>query len=380
VVGSLDLVRALGLAGINSAVMAPPGDFARFSRHTRATIDAVDAATEPEELVARLLVFAGAQPTPPVLFYDGDFKLLALSRARAAIRAAFRVVLPPEDLTEDLIDKARFADLVERADLPVPPSVRVAPNGDAPALGLRYPLVIKPLTRRNEVWGPLTSGKAIAVETPDDLRALWPRLVQAGGEVLAQEQIPGPETLVESYHAYVDDDGDLVAEFTGRKIRTYPTRYGYSTALEITAQPDVVEAGRDILERIAFRGVAKLDFKRHATERRLYLLEVNPRFNIWHHPAAKAGVNLMELVYCDLLELPRPPTPAARPGARWVHPWFDLRAARAQNVPLARWIPWMLDCEAKYGFALDDPLPIPRVAARRVLRRVRGMRRPFESR
>jgi predicted ATP-grasp superfamily ATP-dependent carboligase len=232
--------------------------------------------------------------------------------------------------------------------------------------------VIKPLTRQNQAWEPLASGKAIEVESPSELTALWPRLRESGLEVLLQELIPGPETLVESYHAYIDANGETAAEFTGRKVRTYPTRFGYSTALEITFEHDVVEAGRDILDRLDFRGVAKLDFKRHPDDGRLYLLEVNPRFNIWHHPGAKAGVNIPEMVYRDLVGLARRPKAKLRPGARWVHPWFDYRAARSQGISLARWLPWMVSCEAKYAFALDDPLPIPRAAFARFRRRRRN--------
>jgi D-aspartate ligase len=370
VVGTLDLVRALGLVGINSAVVSPPGDFARYSRHTRATIDSVDASREPNVLVERLRRFGAEQASRPVLYYDGDFKLLALSRARDKL-AEFRVVLPDAELTEDLIDKSRFAAVVDRLALPVPPAARLSPEGGVPDVDLRFPMVIKPLTRQNQAWEPLASGKAIEVRSQSELTALWPRLRDSGLEVLLQELIPGPETLVESYHAYVDESGETAAEFTGRKLRTYPARFGYSTALEITFEHDVVETGRDILDRLDFRGVAKLDFKRHPDDGRLYLLEVNPRFNIWHHPGAKAGVNIPEIVYRDLVGLPRRRKAKLRPGARWVHPWFDYRAARSQGISFARWFPWMLGCDAKYAFALSDPLPIPRAAAARFWRRRR---------
>ena len=51
-------------------------------------------------------------------------------------------------------------------------------------------------------------------------------------------------TSLSSYHAYVDESGATPGEFTGRKIRTLPPRYGHSTAVEITPLPDVAELGR----------------------------------------------------------------------------------------------------------------------------------------
>ena len=55
---------------------------------------------------------------------------------------------------------------------------------------------------------------------------LWPRLVASGTELLAQELIPGPESRIESYHVYVDEQGAIVGEFTGQKIRTKPSAFG----------------------------------------------------------------------------------------------------------------------------------------------------------
>ncbi|MCC2670222.1 MAG: ATP-grasp protein, partial [Armatimonadetes bacterium] len=42
VIGDIDLVRPLGLAGIRSAVVAKPGDPIRYSRFTEQVIDWLD--------------------------------------------------------------------------------------------------------------------------------------------------------------------------------------------------------------------------------------------------------------------------------------------------------------------------------------------------
>src|SRR3712207_372716 len=129
------------------------------------------------------------------------------------------------------------------------------------------------------------SAKALRLDSPEELRALWPRLAAVGLEVLAQELVPGPETRIESYHVYVDGQGEIVGEFTGQKIRTYPLEYGVSTAVTTADLPDVASLGRELTRRLNLRGVAKFDFKR-GPNGRLYLLEINPRFNLWHHAGA----------------------------------------------------------------------------------------------
>ncbi len=366
VLGSMDLVRPLGLAGIRCVVAARAGAPPRFSRFTAARLEWTDPWRHPDVLARTLLAFGAAQAARPVLFYEEDGDLLFISRWRDALARAFHFVVPDATLVEDLVDKERFQQVAGVLNLPVPSARRCDPATERPGeLGLRFPVVLKPLTRRPESWDPVAGGaKALRVDTPAELAALWQRLAAAGLPLLAQELVAGAEQRIESYHAYVRPGGEVVGEFTGRKIRTWPLERGESTALELTDAPDVAALGRDVLARLRFAGVAKLDFKRDPAGR-LWLLEINPRFNLWHHLGAVAGVNLPALVYADLTgahATSRTPT-RARAGARWCRPWVDWRAARATGLPLWRWAPWALACDAKSVVAWDDPLPLLGAAA-----------------
>jgi predicted ATP-grasp superfamily ATP-dependent carboligase len=132
--------------------------------------------------------------------------------------------------------------------------------------------------------------------------------------------------------------------------------------------------GRDLVRRLDLRGVAKFDFKR-APDGRLYLLEVNPRFTLWHHLGARAGVNVPALVYADLVGQPRAATRQARAGVHWCKPWDDVAAARAAGISFLRWLPWALRCEAMRVVAWDDPMPFVRGTLWRIMSRVFRWRR-----
>jgi predicted ATP-grasp superfamily ATP-dependent carboligase len=173
---------------------------------------------------------------------------------------------------------------------------------------------------------------------------------------MAQALVAGDETHIVSYHAYIDSDGEVAGEFTGRKIRTYPAEFGMSCALITTDDEPLARAGRDLVARLGLVGPAKLDFKR-AANGRLNLLEVNPRFTLWAHPGAVAGVNLPAIAWADLTGAPRPRMRKARPGVRWIKPRDDLAAARERGVPLMRWLPWAIRCESNQAFAWNDPAP-----------------------
>jgi D-aspartate ligase len=366
VLGEIDLVRALAMARIRSAVIVQDGNPARYSRAVSDTISWLDPAHEPDALVERLLAFAATCREPPVLYYDGDWDLLLVSRMRDRLLPAFRFVVAERELVEDLVDKARFQALSARLELPVPRAARLDPGGEVP--DLRFPLLAKPLTREHATWRPLAGAKAVHLETAADLAAFRARL--HGVDVLVQEVVPGPESRIESYHVYIDAEGRVAGEFTGRKLRTYPAGYGYSTALTITNAEDVRSLGRELCERMGLRGVAKLDFKRDDTGR-LHLFEVNPRFNLWHHPGALAGVNLPAIVYADLTGRPRPVNGTVRAGVTWCSLAHDLQAARLQGVSPLGWLRFMAASDAKSGFSWDDPMPLPRAALWRLGRRLR---------
>jgi D-aspartate ligase len=362
VLGDTDLIRPLGLAGIRTAVSARPRSPMAYSRFVAKRIEWADNWGNPNRVLANLMGYAVECPEPPPLFYQHDGDLAFVSRNRDALRWGLRFVVGDAELVEQLIDKTRFAELAKRLGLPVPRSQVLwpEPESDPPALALDYPVILKPLTRRDLFWQPLAGeAKALRVESERELRKLWPLLADAGVGFVLQELIPGGEDRIESYHAYVDERGDVAGEFTGRKVRTLPREYGQTTALEITDVGDVREIGRHCMRVLGLKGVAKLDFKR-APSGELLLLEVNARFNLWHLPGAVAGVNLPALVYADLVGLPRPAAKPIREGVRWTVPWYDVSAARAGHDSKLGWLAWQLRSNTRHVLSLDDPMPFLR--------------------
>ena len=371
VIGDMDLVRPLGMAGIRCITVSAPASPPWFSRFTVGGVPWVDPLSQPDELaeqlIERLVDFGLAQQSKPVLFYEQDWELLLVSRFRKRLGEAFRFVIPEADHVEAMVDKRRFQVLADQLGWPVPRgmSLNAASELRPDDVDLRFPILVKPMSRRTGTWKEVaeSSGgveaKVLVVSTREGLREVWPRVMKTKEDFLLQESIPGPESSIESYHAYIDRDGMPAGQFTGRKIRTYPSSMGYSTALTISKAQDVADLGRDLLHQLGFKGVAKIDFKRDA-DGHLHLLEINPRFTLWHHLGAHAGVNLPALVYDDLTGKDRGPAVAVRPGVRWCWLQGDARAAREQGMSWPSWLLWALTCEARANLAWDDPMPFLR--------------------
>jgi D-aspartate ligase len=259
------------------------------------------------------------------------------------------------------------------------PATTVVASGQAQPpeepFDLGFPLIVKPLQRADGVWQSIEPArKAFRVDSREQLRALWPSLSALGRELILQQYVDGPESRIESYHVYVDHHDEIAAEFTGRKIRTRPLQYGQTTALTLTDAEDVARLGRELVRTLRLRGVAKFDFKR-GPNGALHLLEVNPRFNLWHHPGARAGINIPALVHADLTGRRRPQPARRRSDVRWCSP-RDFNSAKESGVPLTRWLPWALSCEAKAIWSWDDPMPLLATVATRAAGALQDRVRP----
>jgi D-aspartate ligase len=382
VMGSLSIVRPLGMAGIPVVAVTKPGadEHAALSRYVKQTVHVPKTVADPGGVVSALMRFASTAGARPVLFFDDDEDTLLISRNRERLETRFRFALPPPELLEDLIDKKRFAALGQRLGLPVPETLVVTGGSAAQSDRLRtwdrFPCIVKPGLRTNWFGSRLANQligatqKAVRVESRGQLDALVPELAAHGSDFIVQPLIEGGEDLIVSYHAYARD-GLAVADFTGRKVRTTPRAYGFSTYVQITDDAELCALGRSVVDKLGFSGVVKLDFKQDVRTGRLYLLEANPRFNLWHHAGAVAGVNLPLLVYCDLVAQGSVHAGVcrARPNVRWMSAALDLSAfsqhRAAGELSRLRWVRQLLSAHVVEDLCWRDPLPgLARLAAK----------------
>jgi len=375
VIGDMDLVRPLGLAGIPVVTAAPTNVEMRWSRYTRGKIDLPDLWSDPEAAVETLINYGKTRSDRPVLIYQKDPAVLAISRHRLDLEPHFRFVVPEPDLVEKLVDKELFQQLSIEKNLPVP-ATRIVEAGrwSSELDDLTYPVIVKPSLRNHSTdrWFPLVGKgtKAAIATSRSELDTFLSTPSLDGMSMVIQDMVDGPEARICSYHAFIDDSGATLGEFTGRKIRTWPNPFGQSTAVQITQLDEVAELGRQVLRSIGFTGVAKVDFKEDDSGS-LSLFEINPRFSLWHHPGAVAGVNVPAMVYNHLLGLP---VSAATPRSNvtWCQVWGDLPAARDAGLSLGQWLRFAAGADCRRAAQLDDPGAMFGALARGVSIRLRG--------
>jgi predicted ATP-grasp superfamily ATP-dependent carboligase len=107
----------------------------------------------------------------------------------------------------------------------------------------------------------------------------------------------------------------------------------------------------------------KIDMKRDDVSGALAILEVNARFNLWHHLGAAAGINLPQIAYRDLIGEDLPPTAVDyATDVRWLAFGDDVRTFLRSYRPAGLgWIDWLTSLAKGRRvfdvFDWDDPLP-----------------------
>jgi predicted ATP-grasp superfamily ATP-dependent carboligase/peptidoglycan/xylan/chitin deacetylase (PgdA/CDA1 family) len=377
VLGDLSLVRPLGAGGVPVIlVTSDGGDPALTSRLVSERVVIPELAAADRTLASAALAAAGAdlrrrwgRPLP--LFYGSDRHLQVLYGAPADLSESLLYTTNEATLAAALLDKGRFHELCVRAGLPVPPTVvpSTEPLDEAVA-ALREPLVVKPRCKSTApgVLDALSlslkqpKGKAVVFERRADLLAsddVW----RLRGQLVIQELIATAPADLPSFHGYVSAGGELLAWFTGLKVRTYPRFGGDSAFIELTRDPAVEALGREVVAKLGIRGPFKIDLIRSATTGALLVMEVNARFTLWGHLGAAHGVNLPLVAYEDLVDGRAPDAPPTyQPRWRWANLYRDYHAFReeasAGSLTAARWVRSHLEGPTLYeAFAWDDPLP-----------------------
>ncbi|MEA3195194.1 MAG: D-aspartate ligase [Betaproteobacteria bacterium] len=359
--GGLNIVRALGLAGI-PVVIATQDRRApsTASRYCKGVVDLPPLA-ERDAVVETLVAAATKHGARLPLFYDNDDRLALVQDCRATLAPYFTFLLNEPALADALLEKSRFQALAERTGLPVPR--RIEWQDVAAEAG---PVLVKPKTRtawdnssvRLQLFGGAGKARVFAHGRAARADAL---VAQLADKLQFQEYVPGGDDTIWSFHGFAAPSGEVLASFVGRKIRTYPALTGDSSYLRLARDESLEALGRDIAARLGLAGIFKMDFKRSSESGRFTLLEINTRFNLWHYLGAMNGVNLPEIAYHYLTEKKIPQKTSFSVRYRWLCLREDWRALREGQVSLPRWLLSLAYMPKVYDiFAWSDPLPVVR--------------------
>lgn len=369
--GDLNMVRCFAGSGIPTVVVCvDPQDVTFASRYCGQRRIVSSPLAHPQQAADDLVALGKEFTEPPVLYYADDAMLPVVSRYRDRLAEYYRFLLPEPQLLEDLAGKLRFAGLAQRLNLPVPRTLLSSEiaSADEALARLSLPLVLKPNSHVGWFRSPVVMElgakprKVLRADTPEQFRHHFEAIRRYTSDFVLQEYIPGSDDRIYSFHGYFNRQGELLAHFVGKKIRTYPKDSGLSTYLELVHAPEVARLGIEVLQKLNFVGPVKIDFKQDPLREKLFILEINARYNLWHYLGTACGINLPLIAYRDILGLPVHAPRGYRTGVRWLCFMDDLRAFVKDYHPEGdlTWGQWLASfwCPKVYDtFSWRDPRP-----------------------
>lgn len=385
--GDLNVVRCLGECGVPVIVVGESLDApSRASRYCTEFIHVPDFSGQPRQLLQVLEMLYQRHGRKLPVFATADPDLEALTAVHdEAVRFAHTLLLDPGLVTR-LMNKRTFNVLAEQAGLPVPCTFTPASLEEALGLlpTLTYPIIIKPAFptewKHAELPLEISQAKAILAESVDALKDICTQLARWQCQYVIQEHVPGEDDEHYDVHVYMDQAGQARATYCGRKWRIYPAHAGSGCLVESLHEPALEAMAVDILQRIGFRGLANMNFKRHAATGEFKLLEINARVSQWNILPARSGVNLAWIAYEDACGLPQRPPPTRRAGVWYLHGKNDFRAMRSyRQFGEWSWLGYLRSLAHRpmvfQVFCLSDPAPALRLTARWFAEKMR-LRRP----
>jgi len=373
---ALGAMRNLGRSGIRLFVIGrePPG-YLRSSRWFRPP-PGIRADRWPAEDLSELL--HGMALEGAVLIPCADDWQLRTAELPPALGSRFPSSGPPADAVRNLIDKLRFAEVLERYDVPHPRTMPIACQEDL--RGVDDDLLARAFfkARDSQRFVRQLGVKAFRCRGREEARVLLERITDSGLGIVLQEYIPGPPTAHTFVDGFVDREGLVRALFTRRRLRMYPQDFGNSTLMESIPPSEIqpaIDCLRHLLEVLRYRGVFSAEFKQDERDGLFKLLEVNCRQWWYVEFAARCGVNVTRMAYRDALGLPVQTAGSFKTGRRCVHPDYDRRACRAlqraNQLSFWEWGTSSIGADDPV-FCWDDPMPAAANAFGRLARRFKG--------
>ncbi len=319
----LAVTRALGSRGVPIVLIHHDDrDMAQVSRYVTTAIRAPHPEKETEAFIGCLRDCA-PRFRGGIIFPTSDEALVIAAKYKCLLEKDFIVACPEWEVTRRCIDKHLTYDIAAEAGIPAPRTL--APRSWKEIKGYaataEFPCLVKPC--QSHLFYAHFQCKMVRVDTPAQLFEVCERAAEAGLDILLQELIPGGDELVVNYNAYAWG-GESLTEFTARHIRNAPPWFGSPRVVCSEEIPEVLPAGRAMLQALGFYGYACSEFKQDPRSGVYKLMEVNGRHNLSTLLAGACGINFPWLHYRHLDSGEAPAAATSRPGVYWIDLTRDL--------------------------------------------------------
>ncbi|HEY3943309.1 MAG TPA: hypothetical protein VGL60_12625 [Acidimicrobiales bacterium] len=329
--GTVGAIRSLGRGGVPVfAVTEDRYTPAALSRYLTGRVDFPSCGAEPQhELLDRLVELGRTIDCRPVLMCTDDEAAVLVAEGAERLREHFVLPDVPPALVRQLASKRGLHQLCGQLGVPTPATW--FPTGTAELEHIvdetSYPVIVK----NTDPWTRLTraavTGSTIVADRAEllELASTW-REPFCG---LVQEYLPDESSEDWIVHGYWGTDDEAHVAFSGRKLRSWPPRFGATAYAEVQCNEVLLAASRALCGQIGYRGIFDMDWRWDRRSGRYFLLDFNPRlgaqFRLFEDDV---GIDVVRAMHLDLSGR-AVPGGGQVDGERFVVENLDLAARRA---------------------------------------------------
>lgn len=358
----LAIVRGNGKVDLMTVVLDPDERALAFYSRFSVPVLSPDYKTEPRNFWAFVFDLGAkirACGKIPILTI-GDAEWLLDSIIEFGLERLNEVFVFNQDylLQQKLMDKFWQYQLAGEAGVEMPETWSGDADFRSEGASLPFPVLVK--EQRGKRLFSETGKQAIEVFSPEELISAM-KTVIGNIPVIVQQKVSddGSEKMF-SIGAFRNRKTGRSILFSSRRIRA--TRVFGSTALSVSEPcPEGVSAARKYLDYVDYHGSCELEFIYDSRQKKLLLLELNPRLYKTQSLATHCGINFNHFALLTAMGKNLPEQPQQIYGPRWWLAWGDIAdGIRKMQTGKLTFQEFMepLSFDFVNGVdELDDPLP-----------------------
>lgn len=316
-INGLGVTRWLAREGV--PVVAVDRNFDKPSGKTNSAKKVKVRDVEGDRLIEDLIELRKTFDDNPVLFITMEKSLRTISEQREKLKNIYRFTMPDHQKLMDLMNKNGVLAMAEKSGIRYPRTFNVSARGliDG-AKNFNFPCIFKPSEQNTEFGDEIK--KAYKTSNLDEIKEIYAEVSDRVPNMVIQEWIEGNDSDIYFLLEYIDKDGTVVADFPGRKVRSWPPNVGgtasCTSAYELLEELRV--ATNKYFKTAGFIGMGGMEFKRDSRSGELLMIEPTvARTDLQHEVAMVHGVNLVYAQYCAELGLEFPMHPSVNERILW---------------------------------------------------------------
>lgn len=260
-----------------------------------------------------------------VLIPSNDHAVYTLSKHKDRLKKYYKVIFPELAVIDKIYDKLQLIKLSEKIGVPVPYTTSLREDSIiSEQKDLKFPVLTK--GRNGLTFYKATGEKALLAHNIDELEAQFQQLRKKNSlaNSFTQELIPfdGSNKTI-SFTAFCDK-GEIVAHWTGLKLREHPIQFGTATYATNIYVEECLTQSRALLRELQYSGPCEVEYLQDPRDGKYKLIEINPRTWLWVGLARACGVDYAKMIYDYAQGKQLEPSVATSTPHFWINPYTDF--------------------------------------------------------